>query len=59
MHDNTINDTDSYIEFFLVHGSKAHIQELARLGWTLKRILEYFRHELTLEQITEWMNAIT
>ena len=57
MHDNTINDTDSHAEYFLVHGSKEHIQELTRLGWTLDRLTEYFRHELTLEQITEWINV--
>ena len=44
------------LQYTVRHGSKAHILELARLGWSLERIKEYFLHELTEEQIKNWLN---
>ena len=46
----------SKIEYIFRNGSKAHVQELARRGWSSERLAEYFRHELTMEQIREWIN---
>ena len=51
-------ETPTEITHLLSNGSREHIQKLALLGWSLERIAEYFQHELTPEQIWEWVDEL-